>query len=91
MFEVAERYPDATVVGYDAAEAVLAENRYHAHEARLDVEFKQAVLPEFDPDQRFDIVSCLFTLCYVRDIERALVNLYDAVEPGGYLVVHYHN
>lgn len=91
VFEVAERYPDATVVGYDAAEAVLAENRYYAHEARLDVEFKQAVLPGFDPDQRFDIVSCLFTLCYVRDIERALVNLYDAVEPSGFLVVHYHN
>lgn len=91
VFEVAERYPDATVVGYDSAEAVLLENRDHAREAGLDVEFKQAVLPAFDPGQRFDIVSCFFTLCYVRDIERALMTLYDAVKPGGYLVVHYHN
>lgn len=91
VFEVAERCPDATVVGYDSAEAVLSENRDRAREAGLDVDFKRAVLPAFDPDHRFDVVSCLFTLCYVGDVERALMNLYDAVEPGGYLIVHYHN
>ncbi|ELZ42973.1 trans-aconitate 2-methyltransferase [Halorubrum californiense DSM 19288] len=90
-FEVAERYPDATVIGYDAAEAVLAENRERARGADREVAFERAVLPEFDPDRRFDVVSCLFTLCYVADVERALERLYDAVEPGGYLVVHYHN
>ncbi|ELZ43185.1 trans-aconitate methyltransferase [Halorubrum coriense DSM 10284] len=91
VFEVAERYSDTTAVGYDSAEAVLVENRGHAREAGLNAEFNQAVLPTFDPEQQFDIVSCLFTLCYVRDIERALVNLYDAVKSGGYLVIHYHN
>lgn len=91
VFEVADRYPDATAVGYDAAEAVLAENRERAREAGLDVGFERAVLPKFDPGRRFDIVSCLFTLCYVADVERALKALYEAVEPGGYLVVHYHN
>ena len=91
VFEIAKRYPDATAIGYDAAEAVLAENRQRAHEAGVDVTFERAVLPEFDPGRRFDIISCLFTLCYVPDVERALVNLYDAVKPGGYLIVHYHN
>ncbi|PSQ59464.1 class I SAM-dependent methyltransferase [Halobacteriales archaeon SW_7_71_33] len=89
--EVTERYPGATVVGYDAAPAVLAENRERAREAGLDVDFERAVLPEFDPGRQFEVVSCLFTLCYVADIERAVERLYDAVAPGGYLVLEYHN
>jgi trans-aconitate methyltransferase len=91
VFEVAKRYSDATVIGYDAAEAVLAENRELADEAGLNVTFEQAILPEFDPDRQFDVISCLFTLCYVAEVERTLERLYEAVEPGGCLVVHYHN
>lgn len=91
VFEVADRFPDATAIGYDSADAVLVENRERAREADADVAFEQTVLPEFDPDRRFDVVSCLFTLCYVADVEKAVKNLYDAVEPGGYLVLHYHN
>ena len=81
----------SSVVGDDAAEAVLAENRKRARSAGVDVAFERAVLPEFAPDRQFDIVSCLFTLGYVADVERALESLYDAVEPGGYLIVHYYN
>jgi len=92
VFDVAERYPEATVVGYDSADSVLAENRERAREAgRENVEFERAVLPEFDPDRQFDAVSAFFTLCYVADVERALRSLYDAVAPGGYLVLTYHN
>jgi len=91
VFEVARRYPDATVLGFDAAEPVLEDNRARADSAGVDVAFEQAVLPAFSPDRQFDVVSCLFTLCYVSDIERALATLYDAVAPGGALVLHYHN
>jgi SAM-dependent methyltransferase len=92
VFDVAERYPETTVVGYDAADAVLAENRKRARADGVDnVSFEHARLPEFDPDQQFDVVTCFYTLCYVADIEAALANLYDAVAPGGYLVITYHN
>ena len=91
-FEVAERHPETTVIGYDAAEPVLDANRERARAAdRENVAFERAVLPEFDPDRRFDLVTCFYTLCYVADTERALRNLYDAVAPGGYLVITYHN
>jgi len=90
--DVAERYPEATVVGYDAATPVLGANRERAREdGRENVSFERAVLPDFDPDRQFDVVSCFFTLCYVADVERALRNLYEAVAPGGRLVVTYHN
>jgi SAM-dependent methyltransferase len=92
VFQVADQYPETTVVGYDAAPAVLEENRERAREEGYEnVSFEDAVLPEFDPDQQFDAVSCFYTLCYVADIEQALENLYDAVAPGGYLVITYHN
>jgi len=91
VFEVADCYPDATVVGYDSAEAVLEANRDRAREASRDLRFEQTVLPAFDPGPQFDVVTCLFTLCYVEDIEAALEALYDAVAPGGYLIIQYHN
>ncbi len=90
-FAVDERYPSATVVGYDAAPAVLAENRERAAAAGRDVAFERGVLPGFDPDRQFEVVSCVFTLCYVADVEAAVRDLYDVVAPGGYLVIEYHN
>lgn len=89
---VAADYPDASVVGYDAAEPVLDANRDRADERGLEnVAFERAVLPEFDPGRRFEAVSCFHTLVYVEAVERALSALYDAVEPGGVLVFTYHN
>jgi SAM-dependent methyltransferase len=91
-FELAERYPEMDVVGYDAADAVLAENRERAADAGHDnLVFERAVLPEFDPDRQFDAVACCHTLEYVADSERALRALYDAVAPGGHLVLTYTN
>jgi SAM-dependent methyltransferase len=91
-FDVADRYPDAAVVGYDAAEPVLDANRERAaEEGAENVRFEQAILPEFDPDRQFDVVSACYVLCYVEDTERALRTLYDAVAPGGDLVLTYHN
>lgn len=91
-FDVAERHPAATVVGYDAAETVLAENRERAREEGVaNVRFERAVLPEFDPGREFDLVFCYGTLCYVAESERAVRDLYDAVAPGGHLVVGYTN
>jgi len=91
-FEVAGRHPETTVVGYDTAEPVLAENRERAREEGIEnLEFERAVLPEFDPGRAFDVVFSYFTLCYVADVEEALRNLYDAVAPGGYLVCNYQN
>jgi trans-aconitate methyltransferase len=91
-FDVARRHPETAVVGYDAAEPVLAENRERARKDGIEnLEFEHTVLPEFDPDRESDVVFSYFTLCYVADVEQALQNLYDAVAPGGYLVCNYQN
>ena len=91
-FHVTEQYPETAVVGYDAAESILAENRERAsEEGDENVDFERSDLPGFDPDRRFDVVLCFGTLAYVADSERALDALYDAVAPGGYLVMGYIN
>lgn len=92
VFAVADQYPEAPVVGYDAADPILEENRERARRENLsNVNFDRAVLPRFDPGRSFDVVSCFFTLCYVAEIEEALQNLYEAVAPGGELIFTYHN
>jgi SAM-dependent methyltransferase len=91
-FAVADRYPETTVVGYDAADPALEAARERTREAgRTNVSFERAVLPDFDPERTFDVISAFFTLCYVEDVERAIRALYDAVAPGGVLVFTYHN
>lgn len=91
-FALAEAHPDADVVGYDAADPVLAENRGEAADRGLsNVAFERGVLPDFDPGRTFGLVACCHTLEYVADSEGALRALYDAVEPGGDLVLTYTN
>jgi SAM-dependent methyltransferase len=104
-FEVARQYSETTVVGYDAAESVLESNREQARvggqaergdgesagaqDAVTNVRFERSVLPEFDPGRKFEVVFSYCTLCYVAETDRALRNLYEAVEDGGYLVLGY--
>ncbi|WP_256299227.1 class I SAM-dependent methyltransferase [Haloarchaeobius salinus] len=91
-FDLADRSPDAEIVGYDAAGSILDENRERATEEGLDnVRFERTVLPEFDPGRQFDLVLCYGTLAYVTESAQALQNMYDAVAPGGHLVLGYVN
>jgi trans-aconitate methyltransferase len=91
-FSLADRFPDADVRGYDVAEPVLAENRERAASDGVEnVAFERGVLPDFDPGREFDLVACCYALDYVADSEAALQTLYDAVAPGGDLVVTYTN
>lgn len=91
-FHVATHYPEMIVVGYDAAESILAENCQRASEDDIEnVHFDSTTLPDFDPDRQFDLVLCFGTLTYVAESERALQHLYEAVAPGGHLVVGYIN
>ncbi|NHN40623.1 methyltransferase domain-containing protein [Halorubellus sp. JP-L1] len=91
-FDVAHTFPETTVHGYDAARSIVDENRERATDEGIEnAHFEQGVLPTFDPDRRFECVLCYGTLAYVEDSARALGALYDAVEPGGHLVLGYVN
>lgn len=90
-FAAADRLAEP-VVGYDTAAPVVERNRDRAAQEGVEnIRFEQATLPAFDPDREFGVVCSYFTLQYVRDVERALSNLYAAVAPGGALVFNYMN
>lgn len=99
--ELAERFSEMDVFGYDSAESVVRENRERLGgetddettggktTGRENVTFEVATLPDFDVERRFDLVYCYATLHYVRDVERAVRTLYEYVRPGGYLIFNY--
>lgn len=91
-FDVADTHPETTVCGYDAAASIVAENRDRAaRDGVANASFEHAALPAFDPDRQFECVLCYGTLSYVEDSASALQALYDAIEPGGHLVLGYVN
>lgn len=88
--ELAERYPATEFTCVDVAERVIEDNRTRAREQGLDnVEFLVGALPDLDLGRRFDLVYCMATTYFVRDVEAALETLYDHVQAGGYLVADY--
>lgn len=91
-FEIAERYPEMDVYGYDAAETVIEEDTKRAREAGLEnIEFGVERLPDIETTRTFDCVYCYSTLHYVRDATAALHALYGRVAEGGFLVFNYPN
>lgn len=88
--EVAKTYPTMQVFGFDASKSVIERNR-ETYEDVPNIMFEQAALPSFNVDQQFDFVFCYATLHYVREIERAIENLYVHVLPDGHLVFNYPN
>lgn len=85
---LAREFPDVEVRGYDVSPTAV-ETASERHGERPNLAFAVAGLPTLDVERRFDIVWCVHTLDYVRDVERALCDLYDHVAPGGHLVVRY--
>lgn len=88
--QIAKSYPEVSVTAYDAARSVLNENR-ERYSGLSNIEFEMAVLPAFPSDRQFEFVWTYATLHYVRKIEAAITNLYEAVHPGGTLVCNYPN
>ena len=89
-FAIAERYPATELTCADVAERVIEDNRDRAHERGIDnISFRVGSLPDLDLGQQFELVYCMATTYFVRDVEAALRALYDHVDSGGYLVADY--
>jgi 2-polyprenyl-3-methyl-5-hydroxy-6-metoxy-1,4-benzoquinol methylase len=79
------RLPFLKIVGYDHSRELLAEAN-----TRLlsDVEFRYIDLNEHnEPDELFDVVTCLETLEHVSDYRMALANLVNYLRPNGVLLI----
>lgn len=85
---VAREFPTVDAWGYDVSESVIGRDQAE-YADRENLSFAVAGLPDPGIDRQFGAVYCFATLPYVRDVERAVRDLYALVEPGGYLVVNY--
>jgi len=64
----------------------LIENASSEYGDKL-VEFKIGTITDLDYKEKFDIVICFETIEHVNEYEKAITSLYDALVPGGLLII----
>ncbi|MBI4745399.1 MAG: class I SAM-dependent methyltransferase [Deltaproteobacteria bacterium] len=84
--ELAKRGAD--VVGVDSSEEMLIWARQKAQGERLKVNFQVADALNLPfPDESFDLILSNGLLCFLREPEKALMEMYRVLKPGGELAV----
>ncbi len=92
LFRLAEHFTDIDFYGYDMVASIIQKNTEKARELGLmNLSFVQDSLPNPRKTKTFDLVTCFATLHYVEKIERAIKQLFEQVNPGGYLIFNYPN
>jgi trans-aconitate 2-methyltransferase len=76
---IAERYPDAALLGIDASEEMLRTARAELPGAS----FSQGDIADLSPDRRFDLVYSNAALQWLADHEALFPRLFRLVAPGG--------
>ena len=92
LFVLAKRFPHKEFYGFDIAGSVIKENTERALQLNLqNLHFEQDSLPNPCKKRKFDLVMCFATLHYVKEIKVAIRNLFELVNPNGYLIFNYPN
>ena len=92
LFVLAKRFPHKEFYGFDIAGSVIKENTERALQLNLqNLHFEQDSLPNPCKKRKFDLVMCFATLHYVKEIKVAIRNLFELINPGGYLIFNYPN
>ena len=80
---IAERWPEALVIGVDSSADMIAAARERERPGQL--EFRQADLTEWQPDELFDIVLLNAVLQWIPNHTAQLPRLAGLLAPGGVL------
>src|SRR4051795_13535248 len=80
---LAERGPDATVLGVDSSPDMVTTAQAHAIDGRLS--FERADLREWRPDRLVDVVTANAVLQWVPDHLNLLAEVVGWLEPDGWL------
>ena len=92
LFLLAKKYPDLKFSGFDSAISIISKNRSRAKELKLDnIKFECEFLPNIKTKIKFDLIFCIASLHYVRDIKKAILELYDRISNKGFLIFNYPN
>jgi len=92
LFILAKKYPDLNFTGFDSSVSVIKQNQLKVRKMGLrNIRFECEILPDIETKEMFDLIYCIATLYYVRDIKRAVLNLYKRVSERGFLIFNYPN
>ncbi len=90
LFKLAETFPRINFYGYDTAHSIVKRNREISAERGLgNLHFDIDCLPTPRCKHKFDLVTCFSTLHYIEEIEQAVEDLFELVNPGGFLIFNY--
>lgn len=88
-FELAKRFPKAKILGIDIFEEQVNDAEAVRQKVGLEnVHFAIGDILDFPQKDRFDLAVCVDILEHIEDDRAAMKGLFDALAPGGYLVVH---
>lgn len=86
---LARRYPHAHIEAVDGDRDVQERNRRIASAVGLSrCSFIDADLGDFRNSSAYDLIVSVDNLEHIDDDARVLANFYDALRPGGFLLVH---
>jgi len=88
-FQLARKFPRATLTGIDTDAEQLAVNRQIAERAGLsNVVFSSMDVEDLKYSQEFDLVLSIDNLEHIKDDDKALAHLARAIKKGGRLILH---
>jgi 2-polyprenyl-3-methyl-5-hydroxy-6-metoxy-1,4-benzoquinol methylase len=88
-FELGRRFPNARILGIDLLEELVEACKHIADQTRAaNVKFQLEHIESLQKKNFFDLVLCVDILEHVEDDLGTLKALYDAVVPGGILILH---
>ena len=88
---LAERYPDASVVGIDSSRSAIAKARTEHSPEHLDIEYSYEKIEKYCPDEaigRYDLIFSNAAMHWVEGQYEAYANLRKLIAPDGLLAVH---
>ena len=92
LFILAREHPDLEFRGFDVSIVAVDRNRSRAGELKTpNIWFEREDVRDISTEERFDLVLCIATLHYIKDIRKALRDLYARVDHGGFLIFNYPN
>lgn len=92
LFALAERFPQTEFYGFDIAASIIEKDFEKASQLGLkNLRFEQDGLPSPRKERTYDLIVCFATLHYIKEIELAIKNLLDLVNPEGHLIFNYPN
>jgi len=88
-FELGRRFPEARILGIDIRKEAIEASKHIANKIKsVNVEFRQVSIEELDERDTFNLILCVDILEHIEDDLKALHALYDALSPGGILILH---